>query len=253
MQKAAALIVDDSPSIREYVQAILTKELSFDEVYMACCADEAIDLMSAEYGNNIGWIFSDWEMPGASAHEFLEYVKKRTSDVTIVLMTGREEKQAQLLAMNEQVHDYLSKPFAPDTLINVVHRLKSLIERRGSERVSACVPCDIDIGFDAFGVYAGDIINISETGCQLSTPLFSHGQGYVYDIGTLGFTFMDGANIKIHGHIVRIERDNHSSQSAKRILISFEFMNVSEETALLLRMYINQCGLAEIVSPAREQ
>ena len=253
MQRTAALIVDDSPSIREYVQTILIRELSFDEVHMACCADEAIDLMSAESGNRIGWIFSDWEMPGAPAHDLLEYVRKRNSEVTFVLMTGREEKQARLLATKEQVQDYLSKPFSPETFINIVRRLQDLHERRRSERVTAHIPCDIDIGFDNFGDYAGRIINISETGCLISASIFSHRQGYVYDIGTLGFTFNDGGNFNIHAQIVRIERDRNSAQLDKRILVAFEFMNPPEETSLLLKMYIKECRLVESHTVHKQQ
>jgi CheY-like chemotaxis protein len=220
---------------------------------MACCADEAIDLMKAEFGNNIGWIFSDWEMPGLPAHDLVEYVHNRTDDITFVLMTGREEKNAQMLATTESVNDYISKPFSPETLINVVRRLKGLEERRRSERVTAHIPCNIDIGFDNFGVYAGDIINISQTGCLLSAPLFSHGQGYVYDVGTLSFTFNDGESIRVHSQIIRIERDKNSQASDRRIMIAFDFVNLTEEASTLLNMYIKQCGLADMHATMRSQ
>ena len=239
----SALIIDDSPSIREFLQAILKDELNFADIQVACCADEGIDILESDHQKEINWVITDWEMPGKPVGDLFEYVNKNytRSELNLVLITGKNTSEARRLADDMQAHDFISKPF--NALVSKLKRLMGLNERRCATRVNPCVPCEVDIGFDNYGRHGAEIINISESGCLLSMQHLDNQAAHVYDIATLIFTFHDNTNLDVDAQIVRVERDNGSTASEQKVSVAFEFKKLDKPAIAKLQAYVNQCQL----------
>lgn len=244
-QNQNALIIDDSPSIREYLQTILRNELNFRNIQVACCADEGIDILESDRLNGINWVICDWEMPGKPASDLFKYVSLKYSknEVNTILLTGKTTHDARLLANDILVDDFLSKPFEPEALANKLKRLIGLKERRIAKRVNPYVPCEVDLGFDDYGWHGADLMNISKSGCLLTMRDLDDRYAHVNDITTLNFTFQDDSTLDVYAKIVRVERDEESSGNTQERRVAFEFKHQNEASIEKLQTYIDQFQL----------
>ncbi|MGE5027217.1 MAG: response regulator, partial [Betaproteobacteria bacterium] len=86
-----ALVIDASPSVRNYIRDILHQELGFQEIHEGKDADGALQILKS--GHAINWIFSSWEMPGLSTRELLASVRSspNCTRAHIVLMSANDE------------------------------------------------------------------------------------------------------------------------------------------------------------------
>ena len=241
----SALVIDDSPSMREYIQAILKDELDFTKIHLACCADEGIDILEADKGHEIRWVITDWEMPGKSCSEVFKYVadKYKPSEINIILITGKNSHDAMVLSNHVHADDFISKPFDAETFVKKVHRLLGLNERRRIKRVTPCIPCEIDIGFDNYGRYGASLVNISEIGCLVKMENPDERYAHIYDIGSITLTYHGGIQLVLDGQIVRVERDTASAANSPGILVALEFCEQDPSSQAILTSFINQCRL----------
>jgi CheY-like chemotaxis protein len=119
-QPLRALVVDDSAVIRELIAVNL--ELEGFEVATAGDGESALRLARELYPDVITL---DVMMPRLTGFEAVELLRKDpgTASIPIVMVTGRA--QAADLARGEEVgvDAYLTKPFEPAELIEVVTRL----------------------------------------------------------------------------------------------------------------------------------
>ncbi|HLN76005.1 MAG TPA: response regulator [Nocardioidaceae bacterium] len=115
-----ALVVDDSAVIRELITVNL--ELEGFEVATAGDGETAFDL-AAKTRPDV--ITLDVMMPRLSGFDTVVRLRQdeRTADIPVVMVTGRA--QAADLERGEAVgvEAYLTKPFEPDALVEVVTRL----------------------------------------------------------------------------------------------------------------------------------
>ncbi|ANJ68421.1 sigma-54-dependent Fis family transcriptional regulator [Halothiobacillus diazotrophicus] len=68
-------------------------------------------------------IISDLKMPGMSGLEFLEWVRSRDKDVPFVLITGYSTLDHAIDALRLGADDFIKKPFDPEELVQLAHRL----------------------------------------------------------------------------------------------------------------------------------
>lgn len=230
------LVVDDSPSFREFVTTILRQELCFENILEADSANDALQILE-QAEDKIDWIFSDWEMPGMSGHEFLMYVRKRPElvNVPFIMLTGRDDISARSLAVREGVTDYLSKPFTSDVLVRKVRRLMGLEEQRRSQRFEASARVIVDIGFDNYEKYVADLVNISRHGCLVRTPQFNQAAGFVFDIGDVLIEPPGDEPFHLKAEIVRVERD---PSIRKHVQVAFDFHNTDEDNTMRLQRFL---------------
>ena len=115
-----ALVVDDSAVIRELIAVNL--QLEGFEVTMAGDGETAVELARATLPDVITL---DVMMPRMSGFEAVERLRAEpeTAGIPVVMVTGRA--QAADLARGEELgaDAYLTKPFEPAELIEVVTRL----------------------------------------------------------------------------------------------------------------------------------
>src|SRR5207302_4472362 len=114
-----ALVVDDSPVIRELIHAILTAAGQV-EVITAESAHDAFRLLAIEDHDNgdaaIDLILMDImmsDMDGISACRRIKAVE-RLRDIPIIMVTGRTDSEALQTAFAAGAIDYITKP--PDTV-----------------------------------------------------------------------------------------------------------------------------------------
>lgn len=227
MPQSNALVIDASPSMRNYVREILHQALGFDEIHEAKNAEDAHQRLKS--GRVINWIFSSWEMPGLSTHDLLKTVRSslHSTQSHFILMSSNDELVVRNVAIREGVADYLCKPFSPDQMVHMVHRLNGLVNRRGAERLKVRTPCEIDMGFDLFHHYGAELVDISTTGCRVKTSQVKPGSGYIDDYATVTLFPASETSLQVQATIRRLEFDEFCTDPLRDTEIAVEFVNVT--------------------------
>lgn len=120
--RARILIVDDEEAILE------TMEFTFEgeyDVLKAPSAPEALRLLDANAP--IAAVITDQRMPEMTGVEFLARVYERHPNTSRIILTGYADGDAMVRAINEgHVYAYVTKPWEPDELKQLVHRAVEL-------------------------------------------------------------------------------------------------------------------------------
>ncbi|UCX04153.1 PP2C family protein-serine/threonine phosphatase [Shewanella glacialimarina] len=115
--KISILLVEDTPSERLFIASILQKvqldgctmalhQAADGEEAIAICQTQAIDL-----------VVSDWRMPNLSGIALCKRLKAEIYTPYILLLTGNNETEDLVYALQSGADDYLAKPFDPRVLI----------------------------------------------------------------------------------------------------------------------------------------
>jgi DNA-binding response OmpR family regulator len=124
------LIVEDESAIVRFLERglaahghqVLSAETGEDGVVLA--ADETVD-----------FVLLDISLPGMDGHEVLRRIRARRSHLPVLMLTGRDDLQDKVSALDAGADDYLAKPFAFEELLA---RIRALT-RRGDQPRSARV------------------------------------------------------------------------------------------------------------------
>lgn len=114
------LIVDDESMNVRMVKFVLKDEKMFD-IYGANSGKEALEVLA---GNRIDLILLDIEMPEMDGFETLSKIREKYS-IPIVFMTADKDLTTIKRADALGVDDYLTKPFLPIALKEIVHSILS--------------------------------------------------------------------------------------------------------------------------------
>jgi two-component system KDP operon response regulator KdpE len=127
------LIVEDDALVRATLVAMVQFHWLDAEVLVAGNSEEALPLFRAHAPD---LVLLDIGLPGASGYEVLAEIR-RSSEVPIVVLTGRasEVDQARALELGADMH--VSKPFSPLALLA---RLEALLRRTQAEPAARAVP-----------------------------------------------------------------------------------------------------------------
>ena len=107
------LIVEDDQSLREALCE--TVALAGYETLSADRGAAALDIL----GNKpVDLVISDIQMESMDGHELLREIRKRDSDLPVVLMTAYGSIQSAVEALREGATDYLVKPFEAEVLVS---------------------------------------------------------------------------------------------------------------------------------------
>src|SRR5215471_17332913 len=120
--RARILIVDDEEAILE------TMSFTFEDEYdvlTATSAREALAVLDAQAP--IAAVITDQRMPEMTGVEFLARVCERHPSTTRIILTGYADGDAMVRAINEgHVYAYVTKPWEPEELKQLVHRAVEL-------------------------------------------------------------------------------------------------------------------------------
>ncbi|MBT3134547.1 sigma-54 dependent transcriptional regulator [Alteromonas sp. ALT199] len=117
MSKTTILIVEDDAGLREALLDTLL--LGNYNVIAADCAEEALMMLSSQ---NVDLVVSDIQMGEMSGLVLLKSIKAKYPNMPVLLMTAYATIDDAVQAMRDGATDYLSKPFAPEVLLNLVGR-----------------------------------------------------------------------------------------------------------------------------------
>lgn len=117
MSKTTILIVEDDAGLREAL--VDTLLLSGYQVMSADSAEDALMTLSS---NKVDLVVSDIQMGGMNGLTLLTSIKSRFPQLPVLLMTAYATIDDAVQAMRDGATDYLSKPFAPEVLLNLVGR-----------------------------------------------------------------------------------------------------------------------------------
>ncbi|MFZ5775600.1 MAG: sigma-54-dependent transcriptional regulator [Thermodesulfobacteriota bacterium] len=112
---AEILIVDDEPSMREFLSILLEKEGHV--AHEVASGREALGLLEQR---RFDLIVSDIRMPDLSGIDLLEHIKQNDLTMPVVLITAYASPEDAVRAMKHGAFDYLTKPFKVENILKVV-------------------------------------------------------------------------------------------------------------------------------------
>lgn len=115
------VIADDSKVMRSIIEKAV-KPMGFDTIH-AANGQEVLDLLVDQW-QDIGFILLDWNMPVMNGLQVLESMKenKQYKKIPVFIVSTEAETEKKELASKAGAKGYLSKPFTPSDLINLINK-----------------------------------------------------------------------------------------------------------------------------------
>jgi len=117
----SVLIVDDEPEARSLLKSLLSEIKNVCVIGEADNAEKALYFLVKHYPQ---LVFIDLSMPGKSGIEFIQLLKKRNVDVSIVIVSACKEYAIE--AIRNEVYDFILKPVDPNELRKVIEKHQRL-------------------------------------------------------------------------------------------------------------------------------
>ena len=140
------LVVEDEPDIAALIAYQLTRE-GF-RVETAANGADALTSINREIPN---LVVLDRMLPGISGDEVLRCLRREagTSEIPILLLTAKREREDRIRGLELGADDYLTKPFSPRELVLRVQAVLRRIDdfsRSAGGRILRAGPLRMDIG-----------------------------------------------------------------------------------------------------------
>jgi two-component system response regulator RegX3 len=172
---ARILVVDDEPSITEFVSYNLQKE-----GYQVEVAADGVTALDMALHNSYDLIVLDVMLPGMDGYELCRRVRA-TSNVPILFLSARDTELDKVVGLEIGGDDYLAKPFGVRELLA---RIKALLRRapaaegpvseyRDTEEIITASGITLDESTHTATSDAGDI-NLTPREFELLATLMKH-------------------------------------------------------------------------------
>ncbi|HXP95721.1 MAG TPA: response regulator [Telmatospirillum sp.] len=138
------VVVDDDAVTRETLKAYFE-----DEGYVVLQARNADELSIAMARHRISLVLLDIRLPGKDGLTITRELRA-TSDVPIILITGRSDRLDRIIGLEMGADDYIVKPFEPR---EILARFRSLLRRIDSKTQQ---PEDREKHFDGWQLHLGN-------------------------------------------------------------------------------------------------
>lgn len=112
---SAILLVEDDVSFSEMLRRFL--ERHHHSVSLSYTLEDAKIKVNK---SSFDLVFADLRLPDGDGIALLNHIKTKDASVPVVLMTGYAEVSTAVKAMKEGAFDYISKPFNPEEVLQVV-------------------------------------------------------------------------------------------------------------------------------------
>ena len=129
----SVLLVDDNPMIREMLRQALAPLANVS------VAGDGADAYLRAVENPPDLVVADFTLPGLNGRQLLEKLKGRanTAKVPIILIASRAEIAEKLKMLQDQVEDYVEKPFF---IKDATRRIKKVIDKISLEKMAREAP-----------------------------------------------------------------------------------------------------------------
>ncbi|MDH5392322.1 MAG: response regulator [Gammaproteobacteria bacterium] len=234
---SVALVLDSSTHMINVITIILKERLEFGTVIGLTDGKEAKKVLE---GRDIDWIICDFEMPGISGIELLEYVRNdpKMVDTPFIMTSARSDRASLHEAVSAGVTDYLSKPFNSDALHDKFHRFMRNKDRRIDNRVTPDEPYECVMRREDDGTSKGALVNISVSGCMIVVPVVKGIN--VFDEVSVALSLSE-TPINIMAAVVRLEAaDEDKYPKGKFIQIGLHFAEYKDNVKHELNKFINK-------------
>lgn len=129
VEKPPILIVDDEPEILNSLKGLLRREF---QLFTAQSGAEAIEILK---GQPIHVIMTDQRMPEMTGAELLWRSREVSADSIRIVFTGYADIKGVVDAVNQgQLYRYITKPWDPDELVQMLHEAADEYEKRSRRR-----------------------------------------------------------------------------------------------------------------------
>jgi CheY-like chemotaxis protein len=155
-------------------------------------------------------------------------------------LTEEGNQAAKAVAKEVGATAVLTKPLDPERLLVLTMAVTGTVDRRRAKRITPFIACETELQFAKAKkkISSAIVVNISDTGILLRTPLPPRGLGYVYDIATLVLRPAEGEPINVSAQILRVEAETNGPDSEKKILMAFEYQQMDVGVRKSLRQYL---------------
>ena len=119
------LIVEDNLPLAQCLRLELEAE-GFKAVTVPDAATALLQLQAAE---SVDLLVVDWDLPDLSGLELLRRLRKHNFQQPVLMLTGHDEVDRKVLALESGADDYMVKPFSFDEL---QARIQALLRRSSS-------------------------------------------------------------------------------------------------------------------------
>ncbi|NVJ61111.1 MAG: response regulator [Gammaproteobacteria bacterium] len=152
-QRDLVLIIEDNRDMREYLNEIIGADY---ETILAENGNIGVDLALE---NIPDLIVCDLMMPGIDGYEVVRSIRndEKTSHIPIMLLTAKGDKQSRILGWDENIDDYMTKPFDETELLARVNsiisirnilRNKAFSQRQNSKSITGRSPGEDELEKD---------------------------------------------------------------------------------------------------------
>jgi CheY-like chemotaxis protein len=114
---AAVLVVDDDEVIRTGLERLLSRQGY--AISTATTAEEGLAQLEQQHYD---LVLTDFQMPGMDGLELLGRIKQASPDTPVIMITGHAETDTVIQALRRGVSDFVTKPYEPPELLNIVKR-----------------------------------------------------------------------------------------------------------------------------------
>ena len=238
-----ALVIDDNAEVRNNVLSILSdlrRNGDIGEILSANDSDDALQQVLKQEGK-LQFIVSSSNIPGMPLAEFLNVIQfqPHLAGAPLLLLTEEGDQQAKVVAKDVGATAVLTMPLDPERLLVLTMAVTGTADRRRAKRIRLLMACDMELAFSKTKKPASaEVVNISDTGILLRTPVPPRGVGYVYDIAALVLRPPAGKPINVSARILRIEADPKDRESEHTVLMAFEYQQMNDNVRKSLRQYL---------------
>jgi len=131
------LLVEDEKKLSELVARALRQES-----YAVDVADDGTQGWELAQAYEYDLIILDLMLPGLPGEELLKRIRRRNSQVPILILTARDATEDKVRNFEAGADDYLTKPFA---FAELVMRVKALLRRGPVARSSVLRVADLEV------------------------------------------------------------------------------------------------------------
>ncbi|MEI6359568.1 MAG: response regulator transcription factor [Synechococcus sp. ELA619] len=119
------LIVEDNLPLAQ----CLRLELEAEGFKAVTAPDAAAALLELQVAETVDLLVVDWDLPDISGLELLRRLRKHNFQQPVLMLTGHDEVDRKVLALESGADDYMVKPFSFDEL---QARIQALLRRSSS-------------------------------------------------------------------------------------------------------------------------
>jgi len=132
------LAIDDDQAVLNYLNIMLLQTGSYEVATLANSSKAYHELKN----NNYDLLLLDMDMPDVSGLDILKYIKEKSIDIEVIVLTGVEDVELAVSAMKLGAFDYLTKPVDNDQLLKIIMTVLESRKARGAAAAEPAVSLD---------------------------------------------------------------------------------------------------------------